>query len=102
MAYDRAKGQKFSRKERPRNRSLERKSILDEDIIIIRNKGALVGVRVGRILVKFRVKSHYQQNDCISCPHDSYIEAVYKTASVRCCEDEACMKRAAKLAVIGG
>jgi len=58
--------------------------------------------------VFFREKSSFQKDDCINrsaeydCPNKSTLEAVigegHVWATVRCCEDERCMVRAAETA----
>lgn len=63
------------------------------------------------IEVVFGVKSRYQKDDCINrsadymCPNPSTLEACCTlgkfSAAVRCCENDACKKRAAELALIG-
>jgi len=56
--------------------------------------------------VVFQPKSPWQKDDCINrsaeydCPNKSTIEAVLGNAKIRCCEDEKCKARAAKLAKI--
>ncbi len=60
--------------------------------------------------VTFHPKSNWQKSDCINrsadfdCPNESTIEARLGTESitsaVRCCEEEACKKRAAALALL--
>ena len=59
--------------------------------------------------VQFRPKSSYQKSDCINnssehkCARPSTLEAYlqngHTSASIRCCTDEACKKRAADLAL---
>lgn len=53
--------------------------------------------------VEFGEKNFMQGNDCLwsECPVGvSTQEARYGAASIRCCEDEACMKWAAKFAIM--
>lgn len=54
--------------------------------------------------VHFQPKSSWQKDDCINnsathaCSNPAKLEAVSKTAIVRCCIEEDCKKRAAAIA----
>lgn len=54
--------------------------------------------------VQFRPKSQRQKRDCINrnaehdCPNESTLEAVCGIATIRCCIEEDCKKRAAEIA----
>lgn len=51
-------------------------------------------------VVRFTTKSLFQKDDCLSCGKaPSTVEAVYKEARIRCCEDPQCKHTAAKLAI---
>jgi len=57
--------------------------------------------------VIFRPKSPWQKGDCINnsadhtCNNPSTLEAVSGSAAVRCCIEDDCKKRAARLAFAG-
>ena len=48
----------------------------------------------------FRPKSQWQKDDCIKsgCLNKSTLEAIWKNAIIRCCENEECKEEASSLA----
>jgi len=52
--------------------------------------------------VEFQPKSEWQKYSCLFCATHASIEAVYKTAHIRCCESKECKEQAAKLALALG
>lgn len=48
--------------------------------------------------VVFNPKESWQKDDCLFCPRKATLQADYKDATIRCCDNQGCKDKAAETA----
>lgn len=56
--------------------------------------------RKNKIQYFFRNKSSWQKDECLFCENVATLECIFKQASIRCCTNENCKRKAISFAII--